>query len=180
MASRQWFNGANRDSIDSPTGPIPGVMFKTDGSRASDFSWPPIVICAILLGFIVAYNFGSAPAMVRATDDLHRLFAWRDQSAKQETRKALVITANRTDQLTAVATLSPRGFHPLLASSRREVLAQIRAHPGTLKLAVVDATLPDYALIARTLRDSIPRGGIIVVKDPHRSQDIGPMLLERL
>jgi hypothetical protein len=72
-----------------------------------------------------------------------------------------------------VATLSPRGFHPLLASSEREVLSQIRAYPGTLRLAVVDATLPDYAFIARALKDTLPIGSIIVLKGSHRSQDIG-------
>jgi hypothetical protein len=40
-------------------------------------------------------------------------------------------------------------------------------------LAVVDATLPDYAFIARALKDTLPIGSIIVLKGSHRSQDIG-------
>ena len=53
------------------------------------------------------------------------------------------------------------------------MLSQIRAYPGTLRLAVVDATLPDYAFIARALKDTLPIGSIIVLKGSHRSQDIG-------
>jgi hypothetical protein len=60
------------------------------------------------------------------------------------------------------------------------VLEQIHAHPGALKLAVVDSTLPDYAGITRALGDSIPAGGIIVLNGSQRTQDIGPMLLNRL
>ena len=92
----------------------------------------------------------------------------------------MVITSNRSYLLTVVATLSPRGFHPLLASNKDEVLAQIKAHPGALKVAVVDATLPDYTEISRLLRNSIAVGGIIVLNGSHRPQDIGPILLDRL
>ena len=53
------------------------------------------------------------------------------------------------------------------------MLSQIRAYPGTLRLAVVDATLPDYAFIARALKDTLPIGSIIFLKGSHRSQDIG-------
>ena len=49
------------------------------------------------------------------------------------------------------------------------MLSQIRAYPGTLRLAVVDATLPDYAFIARALKDTLPIGSIIVLKGSHRS-----------
>jgi hypothetical protein len=60
------------------------------------------------------------------------------------------------------------------------VLAQIRAHAGTLRVAVVDAALPDYASIADALRDAIPASGIILLKYSYESQEIGPMLLNRL
>lgn len=49
-----------------------------------------------------------------------------------------------------------------------------------MRLAVVDATLPDYAVIERALKAALPTGNIIVMQSSHRSQDIGPMLLDRL
>jgi hypothetical protein len=59
-------------------------------------------------------------------------------------------------------------------------MSQIRAHPGTLGLALVDDTLPDYASIAHALKGALPTGSIIVLKGSHRPEDIGPMLLDRL
>ncbi|MCX6626789.1 MAG: hypothetical protein NTW28_04055 [Candidatus Solibacter sp.] len=134
----------------------------------------------MLLGFVIAASSGSAAAMVDAADRLLQQLDWRNWGAEPEVRQALIVTANRRDQLTVVATLSPRGFTPLLASSGREVLSQIRAHPGTLKLAVVDATLPEYAFIADSLKNILPVGSIIVLSGSEGPQDIGPMLLDRL
>ena len=141
--------------------------------------WPTIVACGMLLGFAAALTFGTAPAFGKVSDQLHRMFA-RSQKAEFATRQALIVTADSRDQLTAVATLSPRGFYPLLARNKREVVSQIRSHPGTLESAVVDGTLPDYASIARVLSGALPMGSVIVLKGSHRSEDIGPMLLDRL
>ncbi len=148
-------------------------------SGRSVWEWPTIVACGMLLGFVAAIYFGSSPAFGGVSDQLHRMFAWHGK-AEPEVRQALIVTADRRDQLTAVATLSPRGYNPLLARNRREVMSQIREHPGTLELAVVDDTLPDYSFIAHALNDVLPRGSIIVVKGSHRAGDIGPMLLDRL
>ena len=90
------------------------------------------------------------------------------------------VTASPRDQLIAVATLSPRGFQPLLASNARQVHAHIRAYPRTLGLAVVDVTLPDYPSISRALKEKLPTGSIIVLTRSHRSEDLVPMLLDRL
>jgi hypothetical protein len=179
MPSQRQPDGTDLSAIDSTTGLIPRAVVISAGSGGSDFAWPTIAVCAMLLGFIVAITFGNVTD-VGVADHLHWLFASRGRPAEPEARLALVITATRIDQLTVVATLSPRGFHPLLASTAREVLAQVRAYPGALRLAVVDDTLPDYAFIARVLKDNVPLGRIIVLKGSHRSQDIGPMLLARL
>ncbi len=157
----------------------PETVIATRRSGKSVWEWPTIVACGMLLGFVVAINFGSAPAFGGVSNQLHRMFAWTGK-ADSEVRQALIVTADRRDQLTAVATLSPRGFNPLLARNKREVMSQIRNHPGALGLAVVDDTLPDYASIAHVLNYALPMGSIIVLKGSHRSEDIGPMLLDRL
>ena len=155
------------------------TIIATTRSGRFVWEWPTIVACGMLLGFAAAINFGSAPAFGGVSNRLHRMFS-RSSKAESEVRQALIVTADGRDQLTAVATLSPRGFNPLLARNEREVLSQIRDHPGTLGLAVVDDTLPDYASIAHVLNGALPMGRIIVLKGSHRSEDIGPMLLDRL
>jgi hypothetical protein len=133
----------------------------------------------MLLGFVIAISFGSAPAFGGVSNQFHRMFGWRGK-AETEVRQALIVTTDNRDQLTAVATLSPRGFYPLLARNKREVMSQIRAHPGTLGLALVDDAVPDYAFIAHALKSALPTGSIIVLRGSHRPEDIGPMLLDRL
>ena len=154
-------------------------IIATSRSGKSVWEWPTIVACGMLLGFVVAINFGTAPAFGRVSNQLHQMFS-RSGRAKSEVRQALIVTADRRDQLSAVATLSPRGFDPLLARNKREVMSQIRNHPGSLGLAVVDGTLPDYVSISRALNGALPAGSIIVLKGSHRAEDIGPMLLDRL
>lgn len=151
----------------------------TARSGKSVWEWPTIVACGMLFGFVGAINFGGAPAFGGVSDQLHRMFS-RGGPAESDVREALIVTADRRDQLTAVATLSPRGFSPLLARNKREVMSQIQAHPGTLGLALVDDTLPDYAFIAHALKGALPTGSIVVLKGSHRPEDIGPMLLDRL
>jgi hypothetical protein len=156
-------------------------MMKFNMAGGADFNWPPIAFCAVLLGFVVAIHLGRTPGRNGATELFHWLLAPRSQTvAAADFGQALVVTANSRDQLTVVTTLSPRGFHPLLASCEAEVQSQIGAYPGTVTLAVVDASLRDYVRIARTLKAILPVDSIIVLKSSRRSEDVGPMLLDRL
>lgn len=100
------------------------------GSGRSDFEWPGVAMFAMLIGLAIALSLSGSPAIAGATGQLRHLFDW---PVVLEVRQALIVTANQRDQPTAIATVSPRGFDPLLASCEREVLAQIRAHPGTLR-----------------------------------------------
>jgi hypothetical protein len=158
-------------------------MTKPNESGNSDFNWPPIAICALLLGFAIAVYVSRVPRKPGAPDllqQINQLFAWRSEPVAPNFGQALIITANSRDQLTAVTTLSPRGFHPLLAASEEEVQSQLRTHPGAVKLAVLDASLPDYVGIVRALKAILPADNIIVLKRSRRSEDIAPMLLDRL
>ena len=110
------------------------------GSRGSEYTWSSIAILGMLFGLAITLYFGHVPQILGFADPLERLFAWRGSEAKPAAEQALIVTTDPGSQLTAVATLSPRGFAPLLAGNKREVLSQIRTHPGTLRLAVVDAT----------------------------------------
>jgi hypothetical protein len=147
------------------------------GVGMSDFARIAMAAGALFLGFAVAGQVGSGTAIAGAADRVHR---WLTATPEPPARPALIVTTNRGDQLTLVATLAPRGFAPLLAGNWSEVLSQIRAHPGALRLAVVDATLPDYPLIARALNGILPADSIIVLKGGRHAQEIGPLLLDRL
>ena len=150
------------------------------GSRGSEYTWSGIAILGILFGLVITLYFGHVPQILGFADSMDRLFVWRGGEAEPAAGQALIVTTDPGSQLTAVATLSPRGFAPLLAGNKREALSQIRNHPDTLRLAVVDAALPDYAVIARALKNVLPVRRIIVLTASTRSQDIGPMLLDRL
>ena len=95
----------------------------------------------MVFGFVALVSVSSAAAFRNAKNQLHNLLDWRGNLTGTPDHQALIVTANPRDQLIAVATLSPRGFQPILAGNARQVRAQIRAYPGTLRLAVVDADL---------------------------------------
>jgi CheY-like chemotaxis protein len=137
----------------------------------------------MVFGLAVTLYFAGGPQngfpTVDFSNPLNGLLS-RLHAPEPEAAQVLIVTANPHNRLTAVATLSPRGFSPLLASKKSEVLSEIRAHPATLKLAVVDAALPDFALIQRALNNVLPVSRIIVVKASTRLEDVGPMLLDRL
>jgi hypothetical protein len=134
----------------------------------------------MVFGFVALVTVRDVPALLNFKSKLDDLLEWRGKLSETHDRQALVITANSRDQLIVVATLSPRGFRPLLAGNARQVRAHIRANSGTLGLAVVDATLPDYPSISRALKEKLPTGSIIILSRSHRSEDVVPMLLDRL
>jgi hypothetical protein len=148
---------------------------KTANSGTLGVSWPAVASCALLVGLIAA---ATGADLIR--ESLHHIFAPAAAAPQEEPRKALVITANRRDELTAIATLGPRGYRPLLAGNESETLAQIRANPHAVQFAVVDESLPDFAPIARALREALPNAGIVVLGSTHRCEDLGALLLERL
>jgi CheY-like chemotaxis protein len=150
------------------------------GSRGSEYTWSSIAILGMLFGLVITMYFGHVPQTLGLADPLDGILAWHATDAEPAEGQALIVTNDPGSQLTAVATLSPRGYAPLLAGNKREVLSHIRTHPSSLKLAVVDANLPDYAVIARALNNVLPLRRIIVLTGSTRSQDIGPMLLDRL
>ena len=146
----------------------------------ADFSWPTMAACGVVLGLVCAAQFGGFVQESVAGDKIREFFAWHRQAPEAATRQALIVTTDSRDRLTAVATLSPRGYHPLLAGSRQEVETQMAAHPGAVGLVVLDATLPDFPAIQQALTQSLPVGRIVILNAPHRTQDVGPILLARL
>ena len=123
-----------------------------------DSNWPVFLACAMVLAFVGIVKFRDAPALLNAKNKLDNLLEWRGNPSETPDRQALVI----------------------IASNARQVRAHIRAYPRTLSLAVVDAALPDYPSISRALNEKLSSGSIIVLTRSHRSEDVVPLLLDRL
>jgi CheY-like chemotaxis protein len=134
----------------------------------------------MVFGLAATLYFGRGPQNFGFANPLEPLFDRLGGSSESAAAQALIVTADPRNRLTAVATLSPRGFSPLLAGNKSEVLSQIRNHPHAVKLAVIDTALPDFALIARALKDILPASRIIVLNASTRSEEVGPILLDRL
>ena len=149
------------------------------GSRSSEYTWASITICGMVFGLTATLYFARGPQSLAFDNPLDRLVDRFGDSSEPAAAQALIVTADPRNRLTAVATLSPRGFSPLLAGNKGEALSQIHAHPATLRLAVIDPAMPDFALIARALKNILPVSRIIVL-NATRSEDVGPMLLDRL
>jgi hypothetical protein len=147
---------------------------------ASDLNWPVIAVCGIMAGLAGAYEIGTAMADPHSRGAIQEFFTWHRHEPEVQAREALVITADPKDELTAVATLGPRGYHPLLANCEDQVHKQLEAHPGAIALAIVDARIPEYKSIEEQLKRVLPDTGILVLTVKHRTEEVGPFLLSKL
>jgi hypothetical protein len=154
-------------------------LMDASGGNWFDLSWPSLTIFAFFLGLMVASQVGSS-SFEEAFEKVRNSFTQGRSHGNAVPNLVLVITANRAQQLQAVATLSPRGLEPLLAKNLQEVNRQLAAHPKVVKLAVVDAELRDAAAIERALRTVLPERRIVVIERNKNRETIGPMLLDRL
>ncbi len=146
-------------------------------SRGPDYTWSSIALCGILAGLALAVYFDRVPhtfCVPELTPTALRIHGQSESEAGQADRYH---PPGQPAQCGGHCRRAVRSSSP---PTKQEVLSQIRTHPGTLRLAVVDATLPDYAVIARALKNILPLRRIIVLNSSIRSQDIGPMLLDRL
>src|SRR5689334_8655807 len=91
------------------------------GSQNTEYAWSSGAILGMLFGLAIALHFGRLPQILGLTNPIDRLFVWRGAVAEPAAGQALIVTRDPGSQLTAVATLSPRGFAPLLAGNKREV-----------------------------------------------------------
>jgi hypothetical protein len=130
---------------------------------------------AMLAGVFLAAT--DTPRLLHALDKVTHPFA---RPPEVTVERVQVVTANPERQFQVVATLSPRGFEPLLASSLRQVNLQMAAHAGGMRMAVVDGALADSAAIASALKGKLPPDRIVVLRADSKREAIGKLLLDRL
>jgi hypothetical protein len=83
MPSLQRLVETDRNSIDSPTGPLSRKVIITTDSQAYDFSRPIItIVCAMSLGFIIAFKPHNTFTNFSAAAQLHRLSAWYSRACR--------------------------------------------------------------------------------------------------
>jgi hypothetical protein len=157
----------------------PRNVIDTSRSHWADFTWPSLAFCAVLAGLLLSTADGSG-ALGQALDRVRQLVVLGPNTARAQSDRVLIVTSNPAYQRNIVATLSPRGFEPLLARDLDQAKALLAARGGDVPLAVLDDAVPDAAAIAQALRHAIPSGRIIVIKRGSRPEDIGHMLWERL
>ena len=143
-----------------------------------EFSWPTVIFCAILLGGAAASQT-SWENVVKSLDRLGTMMTARAaEPAKADF--ALVVTDDASRRLEVAATLSPRGFDPLLAQDAEQVRRQVNEHVGAVVFAVVDGATPNAHAIVRALAQTMPREHIVLLAAGERRENVGPILLDRL
>ena len=157
----------------------PVVMIGREGYNWLQLCWPSIGFCAGLIGIFLATQSGQL-AFGAAIDHVRSVLSPRAAVQQTEHARVLIVTRNPDRRLQVVATLSPRGFEPLLAENAREAGAQLASHSGVVRLAVLDGALPDAAAVERALRAALPAGRIIVLQASSPREAIGSTLLNRL
>jgi hypothetical protein len=141
-----------------------------------EFSWPVGVSVAL----VIAVAFGSHDGREKLSSALSafpNVLLWRSHAQAGEPARILVVTLDPRKELTVVATISPRGFDPLLARSLDAVQAIIETDAPVIGLAVVDENCPGAMSITRLLRKSLPATRILVLKRSIQPGEIGPLLL---
>ncbi|MEO8596982.1 MAG: hypothetical protein ABI759_26935 [Candidatus Solibacter sp.] len=136
----------------------------------------------LFAGFLFAFHYADSPRLFRAVDHansyLRPIFELRRAVVPE--LEALVVTADDQAALTAVATLTPRGYHPVPAVSARQALKLLSGGGHKWKLAVIDSSLPEYKLLPEAFKKVLPAGSIIVVQGHRGAQAVSRVLLERL
>jgi hypothetical protein len=164
----------------------PEVGLETTGAM-NPYRYTWVELRAPTLGFL-AFFVALFLALEPGHETVHSIagFAQRSFSNGQKTEavvkagQVLVISADERRQNQAIATLTPRGFEPLLAGNLQEVQRQLAKRPASLRLVVLDAGLSDSESIAQALHACIPAEHILTIAESMRADAIGPLLLNRL
>jgi hypothetical protein len=142
-----------------------------------EWFWACVFIAVLFLGITLSAQ-SSQKTYVRAFGTVHRVLSWRPWNAAPAPQSVLIIVANPDRQMQVAATLSPRGFEPLLAKNLEQA-GRILAGPLP-RLAVLDGTVRDAGAISRLLRSRLPANRIVILNQATPREAVGQILLDRL
>ena len=165
--------------VDRDAPQSPPVTLGGSGYGWLELCWPSFGFCGILIGVFLATQTGQL-AFASAAEHLRNFLVPQAAIQKTEPARVLIVTSNPDRRLQVIATLSPRGFEPLLAETGDEAVEQFAAHSAAVRLAVVDTAVPNSAAIARALRAKLPAARIIVLQASSPREAVGSILLNRL
>jgi len=141
------------------------------------------MIFGVWFGFAAAIRYADSPSLFAAVEHVNQALnplLNRNRPAAPVDYEALIVTADHNTELTSVATLSPRGFHPVIAGGAQDALERVRTTEHPWELVVIDATLPGAATLTRALRDHLPAANIVAVQGHSGAQAVSRVLMERL
>ncbi|MEO8370960.1 MAG: hypothetical protein ABI806_17390 [Candidatus Solibacter sp.] len=141
-----------------------------------------VMILGVWVGFAGAIRFADSPGLYAAVGRVNHALSQLNFEKFTATPEcdALIVAADRNTELTSVATLSPRGYHPVVAAGAKDALERVRTTGHLWKLVVIDASLPGAATLTRALREQLPAANIVAVQGRSGAQAVSRMLMERL
>jgi hypothetical protein len=159
--------------------PAPSRVFDCCGFNWLDLSWPALAFCLVIVTAVTVYDGPREKVLLTASRFADSVSS-RMVLNKPEPDRVLIVTSDPAHELTAIATLSPRGLEPLLARDLKGVKEQLSAYPSKVRFAVMDAAVPGAAAIARSLGRILPAGRIVVLQRGASRESVGQALLNRL
>ena len=141
-----------------------------------DLSWPVFGMAALLTGLVFAST--DTKDAEKAWERVQGMFARKQEIVVND--RVLVVTANADRELQVIATLSPRGFDPVLANCAKDVEQQMARHRDSIRMAVVDGSVPNAGAIVQNLKWSLPARRVVLLQANSPRESIGPILLDRL
>ena len=141
-----------------------------------------VMIFGVWAGFAAAIHYAGSPSIYAAVDHFnHAINPFINlEPPTPPDHDALIVTSDHTTELTSVATLSPRGFHPMIAGGAKDALERVHAEGRVWKLVVIDSGLPGSTALTRVLREQLPGANFVAVQGRSGAQAVSRVLLERL
>jgi CheY-like chemotaxis protein len=95
--------------------------------------------------------------------------------------EVLVVAANRSDQLSVITTVEPRGYEVLLASSSKSGMQALgNTTKQQLRIVVVDTAMPNSGSVVRRVKSTYPKALIITVDHNHSAVYLARQLLNAI
>ena len=143
-----------------------------------------VVMSSVWVGLALAIHWADSPGLYAIVDRLNKTLDPVVVSAASTSTigdpDALVVTLDHAVELSATATLWPRGFHPVIATGSAAALERVHRSAAPWRLVVIDTAVPEAEGLARELSQNVPVANIVSVTGHQGAQVVSGALLDRL